>query len=101
MKNRGPGGGAPALFLPISREKWGPPPGRRAPRGAAPLGLVKAPTTGAGKVPPFLYYFSLSPHRDRPDPYTDRKDGIGMAMEEKRLPGEPGGHRITLVAGSG
>ena len=21
-----------------------------------------------------------------------------MAMEEKRLPGEPGGHRITLVA---
>ncbi len=28
-------GAAPALFLPISREKWGPPPGRRGPRGAA------------------------------------------------------------------
>ena len=28
-KNRGPGGLPPALFLPISREKWGPPPGRR------------------------------------------------------------------------
>ena len=38
-------GAAPALFLPISREKWGPPPGRRAPRGAAPRGTVRAPTT--------------------------------------------------------
>ena len=38
-------GRAPALFLPISREKWGPPPGRRGPRGAAPRGLGKAPTT--------------------------------------------------------
>ena len=28
-KNPGSRGGAPALFLPISREKWGPPPGRR------------------------------------------------------------------------
>ena len=34
-----------ALFLPISREKWGPPPGRRGPRGAAPRGTVTAPTT--------------------------------------------------------
>ena len=41
----GPGGLPPALFLPISREKWGPPPGRRAPRGAAPRGFGKAPTT--------------------------------------------------------
>ncbi len=24
----------PALFLPISREKWGPPPGRRGPKGS-------------------------------------------------------------------
>ena len=36
-KNGGPGGLPPALFLPISREKWGPrraggPPGRCAPR---------------------------------------------------------------------
>ena len=38
-------GRAPALFLPISREKWGPPPGRRGPRGAAPRGLVRAWTT--------------------------------------------------------
>ena len=41
----GPGGLPPALFLPISREKWGPPPGRRAPRGAAPRGTGKAPPT--------------------------------------------------------
>ena len=32
----------PALFLPISREKWGPPPGRRAPRGTAPRGCFRA-----------------------------------------------------------
>ena len=44
-KNPGSRGGAPALFLPISREKWGPPPGRRGPRGAAPRGLVRAWTT--------------------------------------------------------
>ena len=37
-KTGGPGGLPPALFLPISREKWGPPPGRRGPRGAAPQG---------------------------------------------------------------
>ena len=49
-------------------------------------------------MPSLLYYFPLSPHRDRPDPYTDRKDGIGMAMEEKRLPGEPGGHRIEKLS---
>ena len=44
IKTGGPGGLPPALFLPISREKWGPrraggPPGRCAPR------LVTAPTT--------------------------------------------------------
>ena len=33
---------APALFLPISREKWGPPPGRRGPRGAAPQGRLRS-----------------------------------------------------------
>ena len=44
-KTRGPGGLPPALFLPISREQWGPPPGRRGPRGAAPRGLVRAWTT--------------------------------------------------------
>ena len=44
-KTGGPGGLPPALFLPISREKWGPPPGRRGPRGAAPRGTGKAPTT--------------------------------------------------------
>ena len=38
--NPGSRGEAPALFLPISREKWGPPPGRRGPRGAAPQGDV-------------------------------------------------------------
>ena len=32
----------PALFLPISREKWGPPPGRRPPRGAAPQGQLRS-----------------------------------------------------------
>ena len=44
-KTGGPGGLPPALFLPISRENWGPPPGRRGPRGAAPRGTGKAPTT--------------------------------------------------------
>ena len=29
-------GKAPALFLPISREKWGPPAGQAGQRGAAP-----------------------------------------------------------------
>ena len=32
----GPGGKAPVLFLPISREKWGPLPGRRAPGAPRP-----------------------------------------------------------------
>ena len=32
----------PALFLPISREKWGPPPGRRGPRGAALQGQLRS-----------------------------------------------------------
>ena len=45
IEKGGPGGLPPALFLPISREKWGPPPGRRGPRGAAPRGLVRAWTT--------------------------------------------------------
>ena len=45
IKPGGPGGLPLALFLPISREKWGPPPGRRGPRGAAPRGTGKAPTT--------------------------------------------------------
>ena len=34
-----------AKDIPIPGEKWGPPPGRRAPRGAAPRGTVRAPTT--------------------------------------------------------
>ena len=41
----------PALFLPISREKWGPPPGRRGPRGAAPQGGFRA-THPKGPYPP-------------------------------------------------
>ena len=40
--NPGSRGGAPALFFPISREKWGPPPGRRGPRGAAPQGRLRS-----------------------------------------------------------
>ena len=40
IRTGGPGGLPPALFLPISREKWGPPPGRRGPRGAAPQGQL-------------------------------------------------------------
>ena len=35
----------PALFLPISREKWGPPPGRRGPPGRCAPRPEKAPTT--------------------------------------------------------
>ena len=34
--NPGSRGEAPALFLPISREKWGPPAGQAGQRGAAP-----------------------------------------------------------------
>ena len=37
-------GGAPALFLPISREKWGPPPGRRG-NGALRPKAGRAPPT--------------------------------------------------------
>ena len=44
--------GDPALFLPISREKWGPPPGRRGPRGAAPRGTGKARPPAGYVVPP-------------------------------------------------
>ena len=37
----------PALFLPISREKWGPPPGRRGPPGrCAPRVLPSHPPEG-------------------------------------------------------
>ena len=97
MKNRGPGAEPRPSFSPFLGRNGDP---RRA--GGAPGALRpevgKSPDYRGREVPSLLYYFSLSPHRDRPDPYTDRKDGIGMAMEEKRLPGEPGGHRITLVA---
>ena len=46
----------PALFLPISREKWGPPPGRRGPGALRPKGASEAPTlrvrTSGGSRPP-------------------------------------------------
>ena len=42
--NPGSRGAAPALFLPISREKWGPPPGRRGPGALRPKGASEAPT---------------------------------------------------------
>ena len=54
----------PALFLPISREKWGPPPGRRGPRGAAPRG-------GFGGTPP-----EGTQHRAAPG----RWSGFGLAQ---------------------
>ena len=33
----------PALFLPISREKWGPPPGRRGNGALRPKAASEAP----------------------------------------------------------
>ena len=63
-KPGGPGGLPPALFLPISREKWGPPPGRRG-NGALrpeapekprpPVGYAvpyRSPRPGPGGNPP-------------------------------------------------
>ena len=51
-KTGGPGGLPPALFLPISREKWGPPPGRRSPkagkRPAHPKGTQHRAASGRG-----------------------------------------------------
>ena len=41
----------PALFLPISREKWGPPPGRRAP-GALRPEAAKQPGPPEGHAGP-------------------------------------------------
>ena len=94
--------GLPLVFFPPAffQRKPGSPAGvggRNHLAGPALHWFRKDHPPGQGSAP-LLYYFPLSPHRDRPDPYTDRKDGIGIAMEEKRLPGEPGGHRITLVA---
>ena len=43
-KNRGPGGLPPALFLPISREKWGPLPGRRGNGALRPKVASEPPT---------------------------------------------------------
>ena len=71
IKTGGPGGLPPALFLPISREKWGPPPGRRAPRGAAPRGTGKAPTTRRVR--------STLPH-PRPGPGGEPRRRSGPAM---------------------
>ena len=42
IKEGGPGGLPPALFLPISREKWGPPPGRRGNGALRPKGSFGA-----------------------------------------------------------
>ena len=42
--NPGSRGKAPALFLPISREKWGPPPGRRGNGALRPKGASEPPT---------------------------------------------------------
>ena len=44
-------GGAPALFLPISREKWGPPPGRRG-NGALRPEAPEKPRPPVGYVVP-------------------------------------------------
>ena len=42
----------PALFLPISREKWGPPPGRRGNGALRPKGASEAPTQRVRIVTP-------------------------------------------------
>ena len=44
----------PALFLPISREKWGPPPGRRAPGALRPEAPEK-PRPPVGYVLPKIW----------------------------------------------
>ena len=51
-KTGGPGGLPPALFLPISREKWGPPPGRRCPGALRPEAPGK-PRPPEGYVVPY------------------------------------------------
>ena len=83
-KTGGPGGLPPALFLPISREKWGPPPGRRGPRGAAPQG-------GFGGTPP-----EGTQHRAAPG----RWSGFGLAQvgtcEVGSRPVPGGGSRLSL-----
>ena len=82
-KTGGPGGLPPALFLPISREKWGPPPGRRAPRGAAPRGTGKAPTTQRVRS---------TPPRPRPGPGGNPRRRVHPAPVPTRPPyqGQPG-----------
>ena len=61
-KTGGPGGLPPALFLPISREKWGPPPGRRGPRGAAPQGRLPSHPP-KGYLPPATDCLPHPPHK--------------------------------------
>ena len=62
IKTGGPGGLPPALFLPISREKWGHPPGRRGPRGAAPQGRLPSHPP-KGYLPPATDHLPHPPHK--------------------------------------
>ncbi len=74
-------GGAPALFLPISREKWGPPPGRRG-NGAL------RPKAGKGPAHPKGTQYHPSSTRDWKTTPALWYDGINsvVTMERRALP---------------
>ena len=105
-KTGGPGGLPPALFLPISREKWGPPPGRRGPGALRPEAPEK-PRPPEGYVVPYR-----APARDRAgnrvaglDLRRSRRDHLPTAEARQRSSSRPRGpagalHRplVTQVA---
>ena len=77
-------GAAPALFLPISREKWGPPPGRRG-NGALRPEAPEKPRPPEGYAVPHR-----SPARGRagaglPEPPTQRARSTGLPLAGGRV----------------
>ena len=86
--NPGSRGKAPALFLPISREKWGPPPGRRGNGALRPKGASEPPTPRVRtRAPP--------PGRESRLPTPSIKN----RLRRPRRTGRPAAHR-TPATGS-
>ena len=90
----------PALFLPISREKWGPPPGRRGPPGrCAPRVLPSHPPEG--------YAASGCPRQGGrvwtsagPDLRRSKRDHLPTTEDPRRAGGPPWPHSgKTLLPG--
>ena len=94
-QNPGSRGEAPALFLPISREKWGPSPGRRG-NGALRPEASEQPQPPVGYVLPKIWPPAPPPGPPAAGPTPQKKRTPSLVGDQREDPQEES-HALLLL----